>query len=606
MASSYPKDIAENLRYRIQVFTECEKDDRLKSIVNELCSRDILYWFNVWCWTYDPRSEGRHLPFVTYPFQDETILQINEAIEKGENVFIDKSRDMGATYMVLYVMLWRWRYKKGENFRIGSRKEDLVDRKGDMDTLFEKLRYQLERLPWWLQPVGFNLGKHGQTYMRILNPENGNSLIGEATNRDFARGGRQKAVLFDEFQAWEQAEEAWRSASDATLCKIPLGTPEGAGNKFAELARGDEIKRKVRLWWWKHPRKSVTTPEHLEKVKRGEVFDKVGKYVVEVGEGECPEGCYVDKRGKIRSDWYDLQHSNRDSDDIAANIDINYLTTGNPIFDTEKCAIQLGRCYEPEYGNLLWRVKPTYNEFGDCVNREQLEVEFIRNPNGFYRVWEHPKKGYDWGYVIGADTAEGLEQGDYDAAVCYFRGSTTPKCVASFRGRIPIHEYAEELSKFGTYFGGALVSVERNNHGHGVLQQLIKTYQRLYHKEIFTKGFAEITDRLGWDTTSMSKPIIVGTLGKAIAQDGFECLDDRFWKETLTFVEDDGKMEAQGKSRGEKCYDDMVMATAICLYTHLQMPLPSRFRLEEEMDDYDRRYLRRKKFKRGNVGFVVC
>jgi len=33
-------------------------------------------------WTYNPRLNQPHLPFITYPFQDDFIIQVTEAIDK--------------------------------------------------------------------------------------------------------------------------------------------------------------------------------------------------------------------------------------------------------------------------------------------------------------------------------------------------------------------------------------------------------------------------------------------------------------------------------------------------------------------------------------------
>jgi len=573
----YPKTRLKNIEFRAKIQ---DGSQELRANARGIAFQDVLFFFNVFLWTYGVDidkggTEKAALPFITWEFQDENILEIVAAIEKGENVFEDKSRDMGATWIILGIFFWFWLKSGGSNFRIGSRKEDYVDKSGDMDTLFEKLRFMAARMPRWMLPKGFDLKKHSP-YMKLINPENNNAIIGEATNKDFARGGRQRAVLFDEFQAWETAEEAWRSASDATRCKIALGTPDGAGNKFAELERTDEVKKKLRLWWWKHPLKAKTSKAHLNRVASGLIFDRVGNYKVELGDEEWPPGCYVDQYGKIRSEWYDGEHERRDKENIAANIDIDYLTTGRPVFDTVICDKKLRDCKPGERGDLMWKIRPIFSsDSGYCINQGQLEVEFIPNVNGLYEIWEKPNDGYEYGFVIPADTAEGLEQGDYDSAYCIFRGDTKPRAVASLHGHLKIHEYAEELAKFAVYYGQAYVNIERNNHGHGVIQQIMKLYNRLWHKDIFTKGYAQLTDAIGFGTTSMSKPIIIGTLGKAISNDEFDCPDEKFWKETLTFVEDDGKMEAQGKSKGQKCYDDRIMSMAIGLWTHLNMPLPS-------------------------------
>jgi hypothetical protein len=40
---------------------------------------------------------------------------------------MEKSREMGATYVSLGVILWYWRFVPGSNFLLGSRKQDYVD-----------------------------------------------------------------------------------------------------------------------------------------------------------------------------------------------------------------------------------------------------------------------------------------------------------------------------------------------------------------------------------------------------------------------------------------------------------------------------------------------
>jgi hypothetical protein len=508
---------------------------------------------------------------------------------------MDKSREMLATYMVLLTFLWRCLTKSHEEFKIGSRLEDVIDKSGDVSTLFEKLRFNLVRLPDFLLPRGWDTRKH-TTYMKILNPELGGSIVGEAQGKSFAHGDRRKAIFFDEFQDWPDAEESWKSASDATRCKIIAGTPKGAGNKFAELARTDEVKQKLRLWWYLSPEKAQTSKTHIEeKVKRDQVYDKVGKYVIRLKEKQdsAPSGCYVDQHGKVRSEWYDKECERRSAEDIAENLDISYLTTGRPVFDTIICEQRKAESAAPSFvGDLVWLVRPVFREEdGYCKNMNQLKVDFVPNVNGLYRIWEKPQDGYANGYVIGADTAEGLIQGDFDAATVLARFSEKPRVVAVLHGHLKIHEYAEELAKLAVFYERAALNVERNNHGHGVILELFKTYQNLWHKEIFTKGYPKTTDKIGFDTTSMSKPIIIGTLGKAISGNEYSDPDETFWKETLTFVEDNGSMEAQGKSKGQRCYDDRVMSRAITLWTHLNMPLPAKIRKKEELKGWRRAQL---------------
>jgi hypothetical protein len=104
----YPKEVGENLRFRGEILKASE-DEKVRAAVVEVARRDILFFFNVFLWTFDPRMDGmKEIPFVTWGYQDEFILGLSGDLDRGENVFIDKSRDMGATWCILGVFLWRW------------------------------------------------------------------------------------------------------------------------------------------------------------------------------------------------------------------------------------------------------------------------------------------------------------------------------------------------------------------------------------------------------------------------------------------------------------------------------------------------------------------
>lgn len=89
-------------------------------MTREYFRRDIDFAFNCIFYAYAPDHPLRNRPIITHPFQDEAIIQINSAIERGEHLFIDKSREMLATYMVIMVYFYRWLTKPSEQFLLGS------------------------------------------------------------------------------------------------------------------------------------------------------------------------------------------------------------------------------------------------------------------------------------------------------------------------------------------------------------------------------------------------------------------------------------------------------------------------------------------------------
>jgi hypothetical protein len=208
----YPKGLLENIKYRVALVQRCQNDIKLQQDFLRICKHDILFWVNCFCQTKDPRRKPADtLPFITYDdYQEQYILDVQKAIDNQEDLLTDKSRDMGVSWMILYVFTHKWLFESGSDFRVGSRKEDFVDKLGDIDTLLEKVRFNLKHLPIWMLPPGFNFDIHAG-YMRIINPENGNCILGESANEHFGSGGRRKALLLDEFAKWEDkvAEAAW-------------------------------------------------------------------------------------------------------------------------------------------------------------------------------------------------------------------------------------------------------------------------------------------------------------------------------------------------------------------------------------------------------------
>ena len=592
----YPKTIAENMEYRNKLLWTCNKDASQCAAVKRLYEQDVLFAFNVIYWTHDPRRvDIKDVPFITWGFQDEFILGLVKAITEGkidnrEDVFIDKSRDMGATWCVLGVMYWLWSTRGGMSFRLGSRLEDLIDKPGIMDTLFEKVRFLARKTPLFLQPAGFDFRKHS-SFMRMVNPENQSVFVGEAANSAFGKAGRSNACLFDEFAEWSKDDEAWRSATDTTPCKISLGTPKGMAGKFAELSRTDECKNKYNLLWYRHPSKIGVGEKHLALVKEGKFYDKAHGYIVEMGnQDRAISGTYVDQMGRLRSEWYDKQCNSRDEKDVKENIDCDYLTAGNPVFNTEICRMRLTECTRPIKGNLVWKVRPVFNSYGYCDNQNQLEVRFLENPNGLYSVWEMPVDGWLDGYCIGADVALGLEQGDWNSARVrrrFILNGRKPQHVCSLRCKLKTFEYSEELAKLAVWYKYCCVAIENNSMGQAVIDQIYDLYPYLYHADILTKGKPEKSDRIGWLTNSKTKAPIITHLGQCIQDREFEDYDEVFWGETLTFVNDDSVMEAQGKSRGQKCYDDTILSTAILNWIDTQLPLPRPIRQVDAITSYD-------------------
>lgn len=220
--------------------------------MKEMGSEDPVYFIDTFVYTFNPKQDPFHLRFRLFPFQKRLVRDLVMAIRNGEDMFIEKTREMGVTYTVLATFIWFWLYEPASNFLIGSRKEDYVDnRRGGTtgnkeESLFGKLDYMISRLPTFLLPEKFVKERHF-TYMSLVNPENGNAISGESSNPNFSRGGRQRAIFLDEFAFWDNGTAVWGATADTTNCRIVATTPGEKPSKAKRLRFGKDGE-KIKLF----------------------------------------------------------------------------------------------------------------------------------------------------------------------------------------------------------------------------------------------------------------------------------------------------------------------------------------------------------------------
>ena len=261
----YPKDEDAMLAYRERVISKSLNDKEMQQLLIQECKDDILFFVNVFCWTYNPRLDDANLFFITFPFQDMTLQQMVAAVRNRNDVFIEKSRDMGASWMTAALCVWGFLFHDWACL-YGSYKEDYVDQQGNLDSFFERCRYIIGKLPPYLLPEDL-LSK----YTSISSQSKRCSIAGDV-GKNFGTGGRRKVVIMDEFQAWQHDSTAFRKTADVTDCRIIVGTPEGKGNVYGKIMTKHKDYKHIqgdfiRLHWTLHPNKTQEWYEE-EKKKR--------------------------------------------------------------------------------------------------------------------------------------------------------------------------------------------------------------------------------------------------------------------------------------------------------------------------------------------------
>ena len=540
----YPKTFIENLAYRADLLLMAKDNKLMQGALKMQCRLDRLFFYNVFMFTYDPRRVFcRNVPFITYPFQDKAILWDAQMGDEGKDNLFEKSRDMGMTWICVGNDLHDWLFKEEKiEIRWGSRKEDYVDKRGDMDAIFPKFRHALRYMPVWMLPDGFNWKKH-DNHMRLINPETHSSLSGESTNEQFGRGGRKYRIRFDEFAFWDSDVSAWQSCADATNCRTALSTPNGPGNKFAILAKGNDIT-KYTLHWTLHP----------EKQKGAYILKKDGtKEPIDVEQdpsaafniwlknrGEiAPKGM---KGGIIRSIWYDHECGRREDSEVAEELDIDYLRSGRPFFDLRSISKQI------EWEELVRDLPSDKIPRGKYIKAALVDVdnkiEIREEEYGWIRLFEMPKRGSQ--YVNFGDTAEGLAKGDH----CFgcVRDKYTRNVVATYNGEWDPDDFALKMEKVSKLFNKALTAPENNNHGYSVCSDLKTMDCNLYWTTKRSKAGKVERTKAGWSTTATTRPIMLDQGKEDIKKDACEVRCPVILGQMKTFVrhETSGKPQADG------------------------------------------------------------
>lgn len=203
--------------------------------------------------TYDPRKSPSELPFVLYPRQREYIEWLYNLWRGKEDGLVEKSRDTGLTWLCCAFSVCVFLFEEGQTVAFGSRKEDLVDKIGDPDSIFEKMRVILRNLPDEFIPHGYE-EKKSATFLKIINPSNGTIIKGESGD-NIGRGGRSSIYFKDESAFYERPDKIEAALSQNSDVKIDVSTPNGTGNPFYRKRHGGQISV-FTFHWRDDPRKT--------------------------------------------------------------------------------------------------------------------------------------------------------------------------------------------------------------------------------------------------------------------------------------------------------------------------------------------------------------
>lgn len=543
-----PKDRAENTKFRLALLERCESEPVMRKAVWEMCRQDLLFYVNVFVWQYNPRKKAAEVgPFITWPFQESAAYTLLDCIENDEDLTIEKSREMGATWWCLIVMEWLWHFHPWKKFLAISRNEKAVEDE-DPDSLFWKLDFIHRYMPGWLMPKKLKRRK-----LYFGNEDNGSTITGQASTGSAGVGGRATAMFVDEFSQIKEDYEVLHRTSDTTGCRIFNFTHLGLDTAAYELTTRVDM-RKLQMHWTQHPDKIAGLYRYDAEHNRIEVLDKTYHYppgfnfVMDASPSGGPFP-------GLRSPWYDEQCRRKGSPRaIAMDLDINPVGSVSQFVDPLQIRQLIGSyCCEP-----YWEGELAYDR---DTGRPEKEKPLRQVAGGLLKLWLTPTadgRPPVATYVAGADLAEGT--GATNSCLTIINAETGEKVLEYADRHIGPEKFAPlavalcwlfkseqgegarfawEMQGPGDRFGKAVVALGYSN-----------VYFRQNEQSMYNNRTA--SEIPGWYPSPSNRTLLLGDYRAALYSR--QCLNrsEKSLREFLTFRYNvRGDVEYGGKSSGD-------------------------------------------------------
>lgn len=523
-----PRDLVENLKFRIDLHSYLVSDVSAQQCYKELCFAKPQIAFDTAFWTYDARKpvHSRNQPFILRPKQIIAVEAIKDAIDNQHDLIVDKSRDEGATELICKMYdLYFW-LVPDTSFLVGSRKEHLVDDSveysggrliGPHQCLFHKLMYGLVNLPVWANV------KFSKKHLFIQNLDNSSLIEGEATNQSFGAGNRATSALIDELARIEPDIAGYivDNIHDTTPCAIFNSTHFrwGAGHRYAQLLRSNKIPTVI-LDWESNPEKNIGLYSSPEKdiilVKDVNYYNnlypnldfQVDKsfnwtnlkatlertgleneftlnFVADGGEGNW---------GRDRSLWFDAEEARaRSKADVAQNICRIPQGSADQVFDNEVIAkVRTLYVKEPDaYGIIKFNIND------NIITNPTFVIGTKRSP---LKWWGKLPPDKTHNFIVSCDISRGTGASNSVLSICDINQHEIVGIYAN--PFIDVSDFAELTVAVCKWLDNAYLIWEANGPGDTFCNRIVKYgYSKVYIRRNERTYTREKSKSYGWSST---------------------------------------------------------------------------------------------------------
>jgi len=581
-----PSDPVANLAWRIRMREAAARDLHLQRALKQAAFDDLLFFVAGFCMLHEPRGIVKELPFVPWPHQPPVLLGMDETITEtertGETVdfLVPKSREQGASYGYLAVILRRWLRDRRFSAGLVTRNEEDVDSKVNMGTVLAKAVFMLAMLPSWMRPEGFDFEKHRSLSEHTLwNPENGATIKGTAAVPNLFRSERLTVLAFDECGSseWIQGEKDYAAlASTAHVANTRLlvstfGADAGAFYEAVEDKKKGKSNARMAVLDWrdnpKHTRLACVVqvdgikPLHPEEETEARAWLKDHSKIL----SHLRRSGFI-KEGKTISPWYVGQclRPGATPRSIAREIDMNAKGAVGKVFEEAVLERMKKECCKPP----MWRGRPVIDR------EESVLTGLIEDETGPLKLWFRPGVDVrdpriavpDGEYAIAADiSAGGTGIASSNSTLCGLDMATGRQVLAYAIKGMKAHDFSRVMVAVARWMRRAFLGWEASGPGESVVEKEILGpigYYNVYYREVNPIG-GKREKKPGWSNKKESDKLdLFEAMDIAFASGLFTPRDEEMIEECGEYeIGQDGKIVhaptrihkgAQG-AHGDRC-----------------------------------------------------
>ena len=503
---------------------------------------------------------------------------VEECLEKGVpiRVRILKARQMGFSTLISALGFWWATMNEYSSYAVVAHKEDATR------SIFDKNRIFFENLPKALRPKTNRFNSETISYDYVGEDPNSGGLksrifFGTAGGSELFRG---ETILFmhkSEKAFWENVEILNKSLN-ACVPQLPFTAifDESTANGYNHYK--DEWDASVKgindykpfFFGWN------MMDEYQMEVEEGFEFLDIEEEYMLVNDLTREQMRW--RRAKLVNDFgYDLVDiANDDIDDFKQEYPLApeeaFVSSGKSVFPSKVIAkgLEWSRKNRPiaTYDITSVPLKEKLEVYSEPEREEILEydkvVEFDEEQQKYVYVETDLLLGKKYryaNYLISIDTSGSGQDNNY---ISVWHTYHKRKVAHWKRKTISEEDLAKVAVEIARYYNNAIIAPE-TNYSHslvGFIEDL--GYTNLYIGESFTRiDKKKETMEYGWKTTSVTKPLLVSSMKKALNDDYTICPDLDFWEEAEYYIQSKSPSGKDIYNAASGHHDDNVMGSMI-------------------------------------------